>query len=62
MFNKKMVAKLVEKNLKYTRAQYRYKLQLDLKHKFPPMVLEKEWNSLIEDAKENLFIKQGRHA
>jgi hypothetical protein len=27
----------------------------------PPMVLEKEWKALIEDAKENLFKKQGRH-
>ena len=31
------------------------KLQIDLKHKHPPMVSEKEWKALIEDAKENLF-------
>jgi hypothetical protein len=60
-FNKKVVTKLSSKNLKYTRAQYREKLQLDLKHGSPPMVLEKEWKALIEDAKENLFKKQGRH-
>ena len=60
-FNKKVATKLTRDNLKYTRAQYRDKLQLDLKHESPPMVLEKEWKALIEDAKENLFKKQGRH-
>ena len=60
-FNKKVVTKLAGENLKYTRAQYREKLQLDLKHEHPPMVLEKEWKPLIEDEKENLFRKHGRH-
>jgi hypothetical protein len=59
-FNKKVVTKLAGENLKYTRAQYRDKLQIDLKHERPPMVPEKEWKALIEDAKENLFKKQGR--
>ena len=53
--NKKVVAKLTDKNLKYTRAQYRDKLQLDLKHESPPMVPDKEWKVLIEDVKENLL-------
>jgi len=59
-FNKKVVAKLADENLKYTRAQYRDKLQLDLKHECLPMVLEKEWKALIEDAKENLLKRQGK--
>jgi len=59
-FNKKVVAKLADENLKYTRAQYRDKLQLDLKHERPPMVPEKEWKALIEDAKENLLKRQGK--
>jgi hypothetical protein len=58
-FNKKVVTKLADENLKYTRAQYRDKFQIDLKHERPPMVSEKEWKALIEDAKENLFKKQG---
>jgi len=58
-FNKKVVTKLASENLKYTRAQYRDKLQIVLKHEPPPMVPEKEWTALIEDAKENLFKKQG---
>jgi hypothetical protein len=58
-FNKKVVTKLANKNLKYTRAQYRDKLQIDLKHEHPPMVYEKEWKALIEDTNENLFKKQG---
>ena len=59
-FNKKVVTKLADENLKYTRAQYRDKLQIDLKHERPPMVPEKEWKALIEDAKKNLFKEQGR--
>ena len=59
-FNKKVVAKLAGENLKYTRAQYRDKLQLDLKHEHPRMVLEKEWKEIIEDAKENLLKRQGK--
>ena len=58
-FNKKVVAKLPDENLKYTRAQYR-DLQLDLKHERPPMVPEKEWKELIEDAKENLLKRRGK--
>ena len=60
-FNKKVVAKLSNKNLKYTKAQYRDKLQLDLKHEHPPMVPEKVWKALIEDAKENLLKRQGKN-
>ena len=56
-----MVTNLADENLKYTKAQYREKLQLDLKHERPPMVPEKEWKALIEDAKENLFKKQVKH-
>ena len=59
-FNKKVVAKLVGENLKYTKARYRDKLKLDLKHERPPMVLEKEWKELIQDAKENLLKRQGK--
>jgi GTP-dependent phosphoenolpyruvate carboxykinase len=59
-FNKKVVTKLADNNLKYTRAQYRDKLQIDLKYEHPPMVPEKEWKALIEDEKENLFKKQGQ--
>jgi hypothetical protein len=59
-FNKKVVTKLADENLKYTRDQYRDKLQIDLKHERPPMVPKKEWKALIEDSKENLFKKQGQ--
>jgi hypothetical protein len=59
-FNKKVVTKLADESLKYTMAQYRDKWQIDLKHKCPPMVPEKEWKALIEDAKEKLFKKQGQ--
>lgn len=47
-------------NLKYTRAQYREKLQIDLKHEHPPMVSEKEWKALMEGAKENLLKRKGK--
>ena len=56
-FNNKLITKLANENLKYTKAQYRDKLQIDVKHKCPPMVHKKEWKALIKDAKENLFKK-----
>ena len=59
-FNKKIVLKLAGENLKYTRAQYREKLQIELKHECLPMVSEKEWKALMEDAKENLLKRQGK--
>ena len=59
-FNKKVVIKLAGENLKYTRAQYREKLQIDLKHERPHMVSEKEWKELMEDEKENLLKRQGK--
>jgi hypothetical protein len=55
-FNKKVVTKLANENL--TRAQYREKLRLYLKNECSPMVLEKEWKTLIEDAKENFLKKK----
>ena len=59
-FNKKVVTKLADENLKYIGTQYRDKLQLDLKHECPPMGPEKEWKEFIADAKENLLKRQGK--
>jgi hypothetical protein len=59
-FNKKVVTQLAGESLKYTRAQYRKRLEENLKYEHPPMVSEKEWKALIEDAKENLLKRQGK--
>jgi hypothetical protein len=59
-FNKKVVTHLASESLKYTRAQYRQRLEENLKYEFPPMVWEKEWKELIEDAKENFLKRQGK--
>jgi hypothetical protein len=53
-FNKKVVTKLASENLKYTRAQYREKLQLDLKHEHPPMVLRERVEGLDRGCKGEL--------
>jgi hypothetical protein len=59
-FKKKVVTHLAVKSLKYTRAQYRQRLEENLKYECPLMVWEKEWKALIEDAKENLLKRQGK--
>lgn len=59
-FNKKMVTHLAGESLKYTRAQYRKILEENLKYEHPPMLSEKEWKELIEDAKENFLKRQGK--
>jgi predicted GIY-YIG superfamily endonuclease len=59
-FNKKVVTHLAGESLKYTRAQYRQRLEENLKYECPPMVWEKEWKALIEDAKENFLKRQGK--
>ena len=49
-FNIKVLTHLADESLKYTRAQYRKRLEEKLKYERPPMVWEKEWKTLIEDA------------
>jgi hypothetical protein len=59
-FNKKVVTELASENLKYTKAQYRQRLEENLKYEHPPMVSQKEWKELIEDAKEIFLTRQGK--
>jgi len=56
-FNKKVFIKLAGENLKDTRAQYREKMQIDLKHECPPMVSEKGING---GCKWKLVKRQGK--
>jgi hypothetical protein len=60
IFNKNVVTQLAGESLKYTRSQYRQRLEENLKYEHPPMVLEKEWKALIEDAKDNFLKRQGK--
>jgi hypothetical protein len=59
-FNKKVVTHLAGESLKYTRVQYRKRLEENLKYECPPMVWKKEWKELIEDAKDNFLKIQGK--
>jgi len=58
-FNKKGVTAEAGLNLKYVRANYRDNLQINTKYEHPPMVQEKEWKALMDDAKERALRKQG---
>ena len=60
-FNKKGVTAAAGLNLKYVSANYRDNLQINTKYEHPPMVLEKEWKDLMDDAKENALIKQRKN-
>ena len=59
-FNKKVVTHSAGESLKYTKAQYRKRLEENLKYEHPPMVWEKEWKALIKDEKENFLKRQGK--
>ena len=59
-FNKKGVPAAASLNLKYVRADYRDNLQINTKYEHPPMVLEKDWKALMDDAKEKELRKQGK--
>ena len=58
-FNRKGVTAATSLNLKYVRENYRDSLQINKKYDRPPMVPEKEWKALINDAKEKALRKQG---
>ena len=51
-FNKKGVTAADGLNLKYVRADYRDNLQINTKYESCSMVLKKDWNVLMDDAKE----------
>ena len=59
-FNKKGVTAPTGLNLKYVRADYRDNLQINSKYERPLMVSEKEWNVLMDDAKEKELRKKER--
>ena len=59
-FNKKGVTATTSLSLKYVKEDYRDNLQINTKYEHPPMVPEKEWKALMDDAKEKALIKQGK--
>ena len=59
-FNIKGVTAAVSLNLKYVRSYYRDNLKINTKYEHPPMVPEKEWKEVMDDAKEKALRKQGK--
>ena len=59
-FNKKGVTATTNLNLKYARVDYRDNLQINTKNDHPPMVPQKDWKVLMDDAKENALRNQGK--
>ena len=39
-------------HLKYVQDQYRGHLQKNIRYEHPPMIPQREWKALLEDAKE----------
>ena len=58
---KKAVTAAAGLNLKYVRADYRDIFQISTKYEHPPMVSEKEWKVLMDDAKEKALRKEGKY-
>ena len=56
-YNKKVAASTTGKYLKYTRDVYRWNLAVNPRYDHPPLIPEREWKALIDDAKENKLRK-----
>jgi hypothetical protein len=54
-FNKSGVSSKAGAYLKYLWDQYRVHLQKNPKYEHPPMIPEREWKALQEDAKEKML-------
>jgi hypothetical protein len=56
-FNTKAVTSAEGEYLKYTRDVYRQSLAKNPKYERPPSILEREWKTIIDDAKEKILRK-----
>ena len=59
ILNRAQLLKKYCKHLKTMRDQYKRGLKLNPKYECPPMVLQLEWNEIIEDAKETKLRDEG---
>ena len=59
-FNKSWVTSMDVSCLKYAQDMYRVHLKKIPRYECPPIILEKEWKALIEDAKEKKMRKEGK--
>ena len=59
-FDRKAVAQVAVKYLKYTKDTYRTQLQFNPRYEHPLIVPESEWRALIRDGKEKMAKKEGK--
>ena len=59
-FNKRGVIEAAGLNLKYVKEYYRDIFKINPMYEHPPMVPQKEWKALMDDAKEKALRKQGK--
>ena len=59
-FDRKAVAQVARKYLKYTRDTYRMQLQFNPRYERPIAVSESEWRALIHEGKEKRAKKEGK--
>jgi hypothetical protein len=58
-FNKKVVTSAAGEYLKYTRDVYRRILERNPRYECPPLIPKREWEPIIDDAKEKILKKSG---
>ena len=58
-FNTKEVTSAVGEYLKYTWDVYRQSLARNPRYDHPPLIPEREWKVIIDDAKEKILKKSG---
>ena len=59
-FDRKAVAQVADKYLKYTRDTCRTQFQFNPRYKCPLTIPESEWRALIHDRKEKRVEKEGK--
>jgi hypothetical protein len=59
-FNKTLATAAAGQYLKYMREIYRNNLKQNNWHEHPLIIPEREWKTLIEDAKENKLTDEGK--
>jgi hypothetical protein len=59
-FNKTLATIAADQYLKYTREKYRKYVKQNYRYEHPLMIPEREWKTLIDDAKEKKLIDEGK--
>ena len=59
-FNRAEVLKKVDQHMNIVRGQYRVHLETNPSYECPPMILVREWKSMLDDGRESDLRKHGK--